>query len=107
MIVRTPFFFLHTIHSLFIVIDTLTWSVVHIRLHILRFILLSLYVVYSLTRDLNISVIVVISICVQYYSHELPAARCVHSTAFALTASAPSSSPMRRSRSNHFLKNDL
>ena len=88
--------------------DTLTRSVVHIRLHILRFILLSLYVVYFLIRDLNIiSIIVVISIWIQYYSHELPAARCVHSTAFALTASAPSSSPMRRSSSSHFLKNDL
>ncbi len=42
-----------------------------------------------------------------YDSSELPAARCVHSIAFALTASAPSSSPSRRSSSSHFLKNDL
>lgn len=35
------------------------------------------------------------------------AARCVHSMAFALTVDAPSSSPIRRSNSNHFLKNDL
>ena len=61
--------------------------------------------VYSFT--LNISSVVVNSIWIQYYSHELPAARCVHSIALALTASAPSSSPMRRSNSSHFLKNDL
>ena len=42
-----------------------------------------------------------------YESSAVPAARCVHSIAFALTASAPSSSPSRRSSTSHFLKNDL
>ena len=41
------------------------------------------------------------------YESEVPAARCVHSIALALTASAPSSSPSRRSSSSHFLKKDL
>ncbi len=60
------------------------------------------------TRGLNIiSIIVVNSIWVQYYSHELVVARCVHSMALALTASAPSSSPIWRSSSRNFLKNDL
>lgn len=35
------------------------------------------------------------------------AIRWVHSTAFCLTAVAPSSSPNLRSRSSHFLKKDL
>lgn len=35
------------------------------------------------------------------------AAFCVHSIAFCLTANAPSSSPIFRSSSSHFLKNDL
>lgn len=38
---------------------------------------------------------------------ECAAARCVHSMAFALTASAPCSSPILFSSASHFLKKDL
>lgn len=56
-----------------------------------------------------IYIVTCIDICdISSLTHcELDAAFCVHSTAFCLTADAPSSSPILRSSSSHFLKNDL